>query len=195
MGSYCWLQWRDAAEQERGQLYSSLSELSIRILTVSLNNDCMRAPVSVWLMQCWIMDRGHVIKSERRTSVSNSHEMKLISMTLRSSSIIAACAALVPRRLKPSMQLFKYVRVKLALGEAKEGSIDGWGSCQSHGGENAHESNSATWVAITVWFYLGPPLWSENLTNEIHTVLKINIISKGRRNMLSWNIGTIGHWG
>ena len=56
------------------------------------------------------------------------------------------------------MQLFEYVRVKSALGEAKEGSIDGWGSCQSHGGENVHESNTATQVAITVWFYLGPPL-------------------------------------
>ena len=76
------------------------------------------------------MDRGRVIKSERRTSsVSNSHEMKLISTTLRSSSMIAACAASVLRRLKPSMQLFEYVRVKSALGEAKEGSVDGWGSC------------------------------------------------------------------
>ena len=47
MGLYRQPQWRDAAEQERGQLYSSLSESSIRILTVSSNDDHMRAPVSV----------------------------------------------------------------------------------------------------------------------------------------------------
>ena len=83
------------------------------------------------------MDRGRVIKSQSgrgELSVSNRHEMMLNLMTLRSSSMIAACAvaaASVLRTSKTSTQLFEYVRVKSALGEVKEGGVEGRTHAQS----------------------------------------------------------------
>ena len=54
--------------------------------------------------------------------VSNRYE-QLNSMTLRSSTLIAACAASVPRRLKTSMQLFEYVCVNWHRARGKEEAL------------------------------------------------------------------------